>query len=85
MEINQSDYYKLKDETGYYHYMTSNGNSIYRKDGRLHNINGPAYCSYDNSYKKYSLFGKLYGTHNDFTDESWVIFVKRILKLKAFI
>jgi hypothetical protein len=50
------------------------------KNGNIHNVKNAAFIN-ENNYKKYFLNDQFYGNKNNFTKETWRIFVK----LKAFL
>ena len=55
-----------------------NGTKIWYKNGKLHREAGSA-VAFADGYKKWYLNGKFYGENNDFTNESWVIFIETLI------
>ena len=51
---------------------------IWCKNDKRHREDGPAKECYDGS-KEWSLYGKLYGYDDDFTNKSWKTFVKTLI------
>lgn len=80
-EISHKDFLALNDRSGYYHVQYNPG-SFYAKNGEFHREEGAAIIS--NNWTEYYLYGCYYGDNNDFTDETWKVFAKRKIKLKAF-
>lgn len=82
-EITWNDYWDLKDHSGYYK-IYQNSIIIFKKDGKHHRTDGPAYIL--NDYHEYYLNGFFYGAnkyHDEkkiYTDKEWI----RFCKLKVF-
>ena len=55
-----------------------NGNKYWFKNGMRHRENGPAIEHVDGS-KEWWLNHERFGVNNDFTNESWKIFVKTLI------
>ena len=54
------------------------GSKVWYKNGFLHREDGPA-CEYYDGDKEWWLNGKIYGKNNDFTNKSWVTFIKTLI------
>ena len=55
-----------------------NGVKKWYKNGKLHRENGPA-CDYADAGKEWYLNDISYGINNQFTNESWIRFVKTLI------
>ena len=55
-----------------------NGDKFWYKNGKLHREEGPAFESYCNT-ASWFYNGKCYGYNNDFTNESWLKFIKTLI------
>ena len=56
----------------------ANGDKVWYKNGLRHRKDGPA-VEYNNKDKEWYLNGKCYGDDDDFTNESWIRFVKTLI------
>ena len=56
----------------------STGIKVWYKNGKLHREDGPA-VEYINGDKFWWLNGKFYGNYCNFTNESWIKFVKTLI------
>jgi len=74
---------KWIDNSGYI-ITTTILDKAYRFNGERHNAFGPAYIRYNSDDVHYCLYGKKIGSQNDFTNETWIKFAARLIKLKAF-
>ena len=55
--------------------IEANGNNFWYLNGELHREDGPA-TEWSNGDKRWYLNGEFYGQNDDFTNESWIRFVK---------
>ena len=55
-----------------------NGNKYWYKNGKRHREDGPAIEWVDGD-KDWYLNGKYYGENHDFTNESWIRFIKTLI------
>ena len=55
-----------------------NGTKYWCKNGKLHREDGPA-IEYITGETEWCLNGKYYGYDNDFTNESWIKFIKTLI------
>ena len=80
--INYRDKILVNKLTAVYFYKYSNENYCVQffKNGKCHNSKNADYVDY-RGYKDFSLNGKFYGYHTDFTKETW----RRFVKMQVFL
>ena len=56
----------------------ANGDKIWCKNGQRHRDDGPA-IEFTSGAKEWYLYDKCHGYNNDFTNKSWIRFVKTLI------